>query len=1784
MKISGFMRISLLLLFTSMFFCSVASAAGSPDNNTQSHLSINDDGSIGSERGWQRTPPFETDTFYICLGETIVDTTVVISDSAQDPALQLEIHSGEGDLVLDRPGPLLGIYSFTPDTVGTYYVVLNLTYDGEYVSSYYHTYVVFLNEPPTIDDQFFSASLCNPPYNRSLPIMASDPENDELVFSLLAGSGSIDASSGILTYSATQPGVHSFMVEVADLCGADTAMVYDTLFLNQPPDWDGFDSLVVLCEPDTICFDIIASDPEGDPITIYMWEGPGVLEQLSDSTGRVCFLPDDVDSATYTFVFCLVDDCEPSVGERPTPPCEPDTVTITVKINRPPIFVTCPDEISVGCLTGDTCVTFDVYDPDNEPLALSVIEFPFDYTLDGTTVCFNAAGITEAMLVVEVADICGRADTCEVLITGDGGNPPIIDIPDTTLYLCGPLEVCVPLSITDPDGDLNSSSIVVEGGTWDPEAGTVCFIPYDGGTYEITVTASDYCGATTTHTAYITIMTDQDIELICPPDTTIFVCELDTFCFPILGIPAGITPTITGINTWYNAEDSTICFYAACATNNRITISFSTECNDYFCEFNVKLVCNKPPVVVLPPPMTIAVCEDETICIPVAISDVDGNLSSVEVTEGYTFDPIFSRVCFTPDGPGVYGFAVTAYDECSASDRDTIEIVIVPNTPPTITHHLEDTLFSQCEPVEICIPIEANDIDNNLMDVVTNLGTYNEVTGEVCFTPDTSGRYCFEVIAIDECFDADTTEFCLVVEGGNWVDILCPEAPIDTSICEPGEVCVAVDVNGVGYTITTAGNATWSDGLLCFDVTGSGTYVDTLYGDSDCNSDMCIVTLNVTIPDPVAITCPPADTVLACDDTNLAYAFTVTGPYDSVVVTSPEGATIQNDSVFFTATAPGAYMISLTAVGLCNEATCNTEIVVDFNSNPQMIAPPDTTMVACELPEICLTIDTSDVDGNLVEVTVNVGEITDNQWCYTPTDFGVDTIIFTAVDACGAIDADTTLVTLTLGGTAFIEPILDQEFDLCAADTVCVLHNGYSPPSSQISLSPFGWYDTANEQFCFFVDQSGTTEIRVIADALCGSDTIYFDLTVHIGDPPLLTCPGPIDTLMCLVEPTELCWDIELTGTDAQIDSVSHGGTYADGTVCIPVTGPGEKDVVVYASGTCGETSCTVNVTIYEDTPPEIDLPTSDLSHSLCLKDSVEICYDIKFRDLESTPVIEQICGEPGAFQQLTDSTGRVCFIPYYYGTYEFCFRVTDGCDTVVESFWVEINEGEDCELCARIWLDSDTCTVVGVSKDVNIMIETFEEIGGFKLMMLFDPSLMSLPSPVTKGSAVAEWEYFTTTYTSPVCGSNCPPGLVGVIGIADINNGPNHPGPDAFTPEGVLGTMRFQISSYQTDFGLYLPIDFFWYDCGDNALSSKSGDDLFIDLYILNSELDTLWNEDDDIGYPEHARPPFPGTKYGAPDDPCMIGDKVTPIRCLEFINGGICVFDPDSIDDRGDLNLNNVAYEIADAVLYSNYFVYGLRVFVINVAGQIAASDVNADGLTLTVADLVLLIRIITGEASPITGKILPVDEPMLLTTERLGNTTEIRSVTSDDIGGAHFVFDLSGAVSVDDVRLGADASNMDLGWAVENNQLRILIHDTQSERISAGQNSLVEIVTSGEGSIELVLADAADYNGRPYEVVAKTTELPSTWTLDQNYPNPFNPTTAISFSLADQADWRLTIYNINGAVVREFTGSSAAGSVTVEWDGATSNGNTAASGVYLYRLEAGEFSATKKMMLLK
>ena len=94
-----------------------------------------------------------------------------------------------------------------------------------------------------------------------------------------------------------------------------------------------------------------------------------------------------------------------------------------------------------------------------------------------------------------------------------------------------------------------------------------------------------------------------------------------------------------------------------------------------------------------------------------------------------------------------------------------------------------------------------------------------------------------------------------------------------------------------------------------------------------------------------------------------------------------------------------------------------------------------------------------------------------------------------------------------------------------------------------------------------------------------------------------------------------------------------------------------------------------------------------------------------------------------------------------------------------------------------------------------------------------------------------------------------------------------------------------------------------------------------------------------------------------------------------------------------------------------------------------------------------------------------------------------------------------------------------------------------------------------------------------------------LPKAFSLSQNYPNPFNPETVIRYTLPEDCQVELTIYNILGQKVKTLVHEyQRAGYKTVRWDSRDDEGDEVASGVYLYRIEANGYVEVKKMAVLK
>jgi hypothetical protein len=121
--------------------------------------------------------------------------------------------------------------------------------------------------------------------------------------------------------------------------------------------------------------------------------------------------------------------------------------------------------------------------------------------------------------------------------------------------------------------------------------------------------------------------------------------------------------------------------------------------------------------------------------------------------------------------------------------------------------------------------------------------------------------------------------------------------------------------------------------------------------------------------------------------------------------------------------------------------------------------------------------------------------------------------------------------------------------------------------------------------------------------------------------------------------------------------------------------------------------------------------------------------------------------------------------------------------------------------------------------------------------------------------------------------------------------------------------------------------------------------------------------------------------------------------------------------------------------------------------------------------------------------------------------------------------------------------------------------------------------EIVNSAGDPYRLAVSNGYLYNGN-----GGSSTVPNTYSLSQNSPNPFNPTTTIHASMAEAGEYTLTVFNIMGERVRQYRGWHAAGPLAITWDARNDNGVQLPSGIYLYRFQAGSFSQTKQMILLK
>ncbi|MFQ6611296.1 MAG: FlgD immunoglobulin-like domain containing protein, partial [Fidelibacterota bacterium] len=191
----------------------------------------------------------------------------------------------------------------------------------------------------------------------------------------------------------------------------------------------------------------------------------------------------------------------------------------------------------------------------------------------------------------------------------------------------------------------------------------------------------------------------------------------------------------------------------------------------------------------------------------------------------------------------------------------------------------------------------------------------------------------------------------------------------------------------------------------------------------------------------------------------------------------------------------------------------------------------------------------------------------------------------------------------------------------------------------------------------------------------------------------------------------------------------------------------------------------------------------------------------------------------------------------------------------------------------------------------------------------------------------------------------------------------------------------------------------------------------------------------------------------------------------------------------------------------------------------------------------------------------------------------------------------------LSFDDIQYTSPIDCNDCDWinleynTVESNQIIMnMVAFNKYRLLQPGINLLnsIKFQADGQDSITIEYSYDIRYDG---EISLKgevgsgnytlkmVNALPEGFTLFQNYPNPFNPITTLRYELPERAHVQLKIYDILGREIRQLVYQEQdAGYKSVTWDGRDNDGRVMGAGMYLYRIHAGEFVRTKKMVLLK
>ena len=317
--------------------------------------------------------------------------------------------------------------------------------------------------------------------------------------------------------------------------------------------------------------------------------------------------------------------------------------------------------------------------------------------------------------------------------------------------------------------------------------------------------------------------------------------------------------------------------------------------------------------------------------------------------------------------------------------------------------------------------------------------------------------------------------------------------------------------------------------------------------------------------------------------------------------------------------------------------------------------------------------------------------------------------------------------------------------------------------------------------------------------------------------------------------------------------------------------------------------------------------------------------------------------------------------------------------------------------------------------------------------------------------------------------------------------------------------------------------------------------------------------------------------------DDSTVLYSESSAEVPISLINGIITI-----AGTKGDVN--------GDGVIKSNDGITALQIAagkLIPTDYQKWAADMNNDG-RINSADAILVLQKAAGKEAPAIGPIASA-RPITVALEQIhgtsgGNVTIPLRIDSTDAlaaGDILITYDSSSLRAVEVAALNdmMMADNIDVPGLI-----RISFASIDGIHGNEIANITFDMLSDTPVQLTLQTVDLYDRDARPIAVsrLCYPALLPENTAVFQNYPNPFNPDTYIPYQLAEDSHVTIRIYGSMGQLVKVIdlghrkAGVYVARGETAHWDGRSDNGELAASGIYYYSIRAGEFTATRKMVV--